>query len=229
MSNEVINADVAAYQERLRAELLTLAKQTAAPSSNKISTRGKMFTLPDGQSHPGPMNVIVLDFVAVNSFYEGIYNPQVKKPPLCFAVGKELDSLKPSDKAPQPQNLSCAGCVRDAWGSGAGGRGKACKNTRRLIIVPPNFTDKTNPMTLYVSPTGLKQWDGYVRRLIIEHTARPIDVVTKISFDPNQAYPTLQFEFVEKVGDVMLAEKVRELARDIIWREPEVQQPAKAA
>jgi hypothetical protein len=212
---------------QIKAELLKLGKQVAAPSSNKIGTKGKLFTLPDGQSSPGPFNCVILDFAAVNSYYEGIYSPTNKAPPACFAVGQEIDSLVPSAKAPKPQGADCNTCPRSQWGTGQGGRGKACKNTRRLIVVPPNFTKDSAAMTLYVSPTGLKQWDAYVRRIVVEHQARPIDVVTKISFDPNQSYPTLKFEFVELNSQVQLAESVRALSQDVLFREPDV--TAKAA
>lgn len=59
------------YEEQLRQELGQLSKQIEPPSSNKISTKGKLFTLPGGRSSPGPMNVIVLDWVAVNMVYKG--------------------------------------------------------------------------------------------------------------------------------------------------------------
>lgn len=223
-STEVVDT---AHAARIRAELLALQRRVAPPSSNKISTKGKLFTLPDGKNSPGPLNVVILDFTAVNSFYEGVYNPQSKSPPVCWSVGQDLDTMVPSDKATKPQAASCDACPKNDWGSGFGGRGKACKNTRRLIVVPPKFDDKTPPMTLYVSPTGLKQWDAYVRRLAIEYTARPIDVVTSISFDSQQQYPTLQFDFKEKTTNVLGAEKLRELARDVLFREPDA--PAKAA
>jgi hypothetical protein len=207
--------------DRIRAELLAMAKRVSAPSSNKISTKGKLFTLPDGKSSTGPLNVVILDFVAVNSFYEGVYNPQNKSPPTCSAVSKDLDTMVPSASAPKPQGLNCNDCSKNAWGSGNGGRGKACKNTRRLIVVPPDFTKDTVPMTLYVSPTGLKGWDAYIRRLVIEYTARPIDVTTTISFDPNHMYPSLQFSFGELNPNVAVAEYLRTLHAEMLNREPD--------
>ena len=40
------------FDEQLRKELAGLSKQIDPPSSNKISTKGKVFTLPDGNSSP---------------------------------------------------------------------------------------------------------------------------------------------------------------------------------
>lgn len=223
MTTEIVDTNTA---ERIRAELLALQRRVAPPSSNKISTKGKLFTLPDGKSSPGPLNVVILDFTAVNSFYEGVYNPNNKAPPACFAVGTDLNEMKPSSNAPRPQGADCTTCPKAQWGSAPTGKGKACKNTRRLLVAAPNLDKNTQPMTLYVSPTGLKQWDSYVRRLAIEHMARPIDVVTTISFDPQQTYPTLQFEFGELNGKVAESEALRALHQDILNREPEIKQAA---
>jgi len=220
MSNEVIDINQA---DRIKAELLRLSKQVAPPSSNKISTRGKVFTAPGGASGPGPIKLIVLDFVSVNSFYEGVYNQNVKTPPACFAVGQEVASLAPSTSAPKPQASSCGGCKKNEWKSAASGNGKACKNTYRLLVLPPDFNDGTEAMTLYVSPTGLKNWDAYVRRLAAEHTARPIDAVTEVRFDPNQTYPKLLFAFAELNSNVAAAERIRARCQDQLFREPDVQ------
>lgn len=218
MDNAVVDTS---HADRIKAELLKLAKQIAPASSNKISTNGKVFKLPDGQSSPGPMNVVVLDFTAEYAFFEGAYNPQVKAAPVCFAVNQDLSALTPSVKSPKPQAANCRDCPKNQWKSGNGGKGKACKNSYRLIVLPMGFTDKTNAMTLYVSPSGLKHWDAYVRRLAVQHTARPIDVITKISFDPNQAYPTLLFDFLAINDNVLVAEEVRALSSDMLTREPE--------
>lgn len=212
-----------AIQEQLKRELANLSKTIDPPSSNKISTRGKVFTLPDGKSSPGPLNAVVLDWVSLNVYYPGAYNPNSPTGPSCFAIGKNIDELVPSDNAPNKQSESnCAECPKGQWGTGFGGKGKACKNQRRLILVEPSFTDRSAAMSLYVSPTGLKAWNEYVRRLATEQEALPVQVVTAISFDPNQTYPTLQFEFVERHGQLDLAMRLRQVNQDMLWREPEV-------
>lgn len=216
-----------AYDEQLRKELATLGGMIDPPSSNKISTKGKVFTLPDGKSSPGPLNAVVLDWVSLNVYYPGAYSATNRTGPACFAIGKVIEELTPSDSAPQKQSATnCADCPKNQWGTGVGGKGKACKNQRRLVLVEPNFTDKSAPMSLYVSPTGLKSWNEYVRRLAVEQEALPVQVVTQITFDPNQAYPTLQFEFVKRHGELESAMRLRQLSQDVLWREPEGQKAA---
>lgn len=211
------------YEEQLRKELGGLSHQIEPPSSNKISTKGKLFTLPGGRNSPGPMSVIVLDWVAVNMVYKGGYNPNVRQPPLCWAIGKNLDELMPSEAVKEPQGTDCTSCPKNAWGSGQGGKGKACKNQRRLLIVPPDFTPSTDPMSLYVSPTGLKSWNAFVKRLASEQGKLPVQVITKVSFDPQQAYPTLVFEYEAPHGRLNEAMALRALHQDMLLREPDAQ------
>lgn len=228
MTEEVQSGSTALvnYEEQLRQELGGLAKQLEPPSSNKISTKGKLFTLPGGRNSPGPMFAIILDWVAVNMVYKGGYNPNVRQPPLCWAIGKNLDELKPSDAVKEPQGTDCASCPKNAWGSGQGGKGKACKNQRRLLIVPADFKAGDEPMSLYVSPTGLKSFNAYVKKLASEQGKLPVQVITTISFDPQQAYPTLVFEYKEPHGRLNEAMALRTLHQDMLLREPDVQQAA---
>jgi hypothetical protein len=211
----------------VKQELAALTKRVDAPPSGKVSTKGKIFQLPDGRTSAGPLVGVILDFVTLNNWYEGQYNPQQRALPACFAIGTDLESLAPSPNAAKPQGSDCASCLRNQWGTGQGGRGKACKNQRRLLLVPGDFTEKSQALTLYVSPSGLKQFDAYLREIVTDHQSRPIDVITSITFDPNQAYPTLKFEFAGKNGNVALAEQLRARNQEVLYREFEA--PAKAA
>lgn len=200
MSEQEKNALVQ-YEEQLKRELAGLRNNVEAPSSNRISTKGKLFTLPGGQSSPGPMRVIVLDFIALNQYWSGVYNANVRTPADCQAINKVIKDLAPDPAlSPKKQAERCELCAKNKWGTGVRGTGKACKNERKLLIIPPDFTDKTQPMTLIISPTGIKHWDGYVRDLASDHGALPVQMITDISFDPNQTYPTLLFSLPEDVS-----------------------------
>ncbi len=214
-------------EEQLRKELAGLKDTVEAPSSNKIGTKGKVFTTPDGKSGPGPLQMIIIDSVGFNQYYPGVYNPQVKAPPKCWAINKNLKELAPGASVAKPEHPDCEGCPRNAWGSGTGGRGKACKNQRRLLVVPPDFTAQTEPMTLYVSPTGLKAWNRYVDKdLNADMSLLAVQVITEVSFDPNQAYPSLQFKYLGKHGKVAEALALRQKYQDILMREPELKAAA---
>ena len=213
-----------AYEEQLRRELLAIGDAIEPPSSNRISTKGKVFTLPDGESSTNPLSITILDFVAYNSYYTAAWNPNVRAKPACWAIGKAIDELAPSEAVKTPQHTDSKTCPKGQFGSAPnGGKGKACKNIRRLLVVPGKFHEKSEPMTLDVSPTGLKAWNRYIDRLRKEFAVVPLQVVTEVKFDPNQTYPTLQFDFVERHANVELAMRLRNLYSDMLWREPDAE------
>jgi hypothetical protein len=219
-----------ALEAQLKAELAALSGTTEPPSSNRISTKGKVFTLPTGESSGNPLNVVVLNFVAFNSYYTAAWNPNVRAKPACWALGRVLDEMVPSDKVPTPQHTDCKTCPKGQFGSAPnGGKGKACKNIRRLLVVPygpEGINEKTEPMTLDVSPTGLKSWNKYVDRLRKEFAMAPLQVVTEVKFDPNQSFPSLQFDFVDQHANVELALRLKNLHSDLLEREPDLAEAA---
>jgi len=212
---EVLNV-----QEQLRKELDTLKDRVDPPSGFMISTKGKTFTLPDGSADDGPLICVVLDWVTSNNYFEGLYNPKEPQPPVCFAIGREVATIAASKNAPKAQGTLCKECPKNEWGSDPqGGKGKACKNTRRLLVVPANATDKTQPWVLNVSPTGLKHFDKYINTLGDVGT-HPIEVVTKISFEASEAYPSLRFEIDKKHDNLNMMWQLKERGQEILAQEP---------
>lgn len=206
-------------EARLQAMREQMKNQISAPPSNKISTKGKQFTLPDGRTSQGPLEVIVVDFAWMLVHYRGTYNAAKPQDPDCWAIGRETPEsglLKPGIESPYAKD--CASCPRNQWGTDQQGRGKACKNQRRLLVVPPDATAATQPLTLYVSPGAIKNWDGYLVELGATHGLMPIQVVTEISFDQNQAYPSLRFKLKEKHGNIELMMALREKAQAQLFR-----------
>lgn len=170
------------------AELAGYAKEAAASEpptgGGHISTKGGRLTY-QGKEIPGAkMNVVILDHAMVNQYFGRAYNPDDKNPPRCFAIGRVLVELAPHENAADPENSSCSGCPLNAFGSATVGRGKACKNTRRLLLVPEGELDNlaTAELTTFsVSPTSLKQWSAYVDQLAGVLHKPPFAVVTEIS------------------------------------------------
>ena len=215
-STALVNHDSA-----LAAEVANIKNTVNAPSSNVISTKGKLFTLPDGTTNPGPLYGIILDYTSYNSYFKGIYNPNEIAPPACFAVNKNISELRPSPNSPEVQSTDCASCPRNQFGSAPTGRGKACKNTRRIAIIPPDATETAMPMTLSISPTGLKAFDAYVNSLVRDYNKPPIAFITRISFS-KEAYPSLIFDEPKLHDQLTLAMKLRPLAIEMINHEPDV-------
>lgn len=216
---------MARYRAKLAERAADLSKQISAAPSNVIRTKGRIFTLPDGTTHPGPFEAVIVDFVAFNSFFEGAYNATKPVPPVCWATG-EMDSLQPSQTAPKRQHEGpCATCPKNQWGSATnGGKGKACKNQLKLAVIPANLAtaDPSKIYTLSVSPTGIKLFSAFARRVqkSLGDDALPIRVVCKISFDPNQSYPTLVFTEAEVNEKLGVALTLLDDARELLMREP---------
>jgi hypothetical protein len=225
MSEETPNLPVN-IEDQIKKELAAQSGQIGALPSNKIKLADKKFTLPDGQSSAGPLEVVILDFVWFMAHYPGIYNSASPQQPNCFAVGRDKpDSglLKPHETVAKPQGKSCSEkeCPMNKWKSSPTGNGKACKNQRRLVVVPPNFSEESEGMTMYVSPGGLKNFDAYVSRLKNEHGILPFQAITEVAFDKDKSYPLLTFKFLDKHTNVNVAYALRESHQPVLWRELE--------
>jgi hypothetical protein len=182
-------------KEQLKKELQTIGKSVPAMTGNSISVSGKIFKLPNGHTSPGPFEAVVLDWRNFYRYYPpgAEYNAQNPKPPTCFALNRELGLMVPHDDADDPQNENCATCKHNQWGTDPrGGKGKACENRVKLAVVPADATDDADVYVLGISPTAVKHWATYVHGLeaVNKH---PIELVTVLSFDPNQSYPTVRF------------------------------------
>lgn len=218
--------DVISVQEQLKLELAHLKDKVEPPSGYLIGTKGKVFTLPDGSASDGPLVCVVLDWCTANTYFEGIYNPKDIQPPACFALSKEPAKAEPSKHSPKIQAENCTDCPKNAWGSDPqGGKGKACKNTRRLLVAPADATDKTQPWVLSVSPTGLKHFDKFINTLADMGT-HPIEVIVEISFEAGEAYPSLRFAVTTKHDNLNTMWALKERGQEILYQEPRLDKAA---
>jgi hypothetical protein len=187
------------------AEFAKAAAETEANAGggNFISTRGGHFTI-GGNEVPGDvMNVVIVDHVLENCFYKGKYDAKNPTSPVCYAFGRKEEDMKPHAASSEPQCASCKDCEWNKFGSADTGRGKACKNTRRLgLITEDDLDDVENavPAILKVPPTSIKKWGGYVKNLeAVEHRP-PFMMVTQVSIKQNDDTQfELGFKAVSKV------------------------------
>lgn len=210
---------IISIQEELRAQAAAMGERTAPASGNSIRvTQDKQFALPDGQKCT-ELEVVIVDFIAANNFYEGAYDKDNMSPPACFAIGTNPIKLVPSKNSPQLQAEECSSCPMNAFGSA--GKGKACKNERVLAVLPPGADGDTPLWKLKVSPTALKAFDSYVQALA-RAQMMPVQVVTLVTFDENADYPSLRFK--DNGENVDLAENYARMeeAKEMLNAEPDV-------
>ena len=189
-----------------RAALAMSMEENSLGTGNSISTQGGVLKYRDAEVPDNKMNVIILDHTFLNTYYEGGFDPENPSNPLCFAIGKSEKGLAPHEKAEQPQHDICATCElggKEAWGTADKGKGKACKNVRRLILIPENALEdieSSQPATMKVPVTSVKAWAGYVKQLKDGLSRPPCAVITEISL---KNHPKHQFDVVFKlVGKV---------------------------
>lgn len=73
---------------------------------------------------------------------------------------------------------SCDTCRYNQFGTGAGGRGKACKNSHRVYILPEG---SPIPMILNLPPTSLKTLRNYIGKSLLVKGLKSYEVITEIS------------------------------------------------
>jgi hypothetical protein len=207
-------------KDQMAAELAALGDRTAPAGGDKIQLKNdKTFNLPDG-TKANQLEVVIVDFIATNNFYEGAYDKDNIQPPACFAIGQVISQMVPSDNSPVKQSDACATCPMNQFGSS--GNGKACKNMRRLAVLPADADADTPLLVLDVSPTGLKSFDGYVKSVAAKFNMLPIGVVTTITMDPNADYPSLRFGDPQPNENIEAHWSRRTEALERITQEPDV-------
>lgn len=233
--------------------------RTSVPS---LGYEGKVWTIAvngektkvmkdDGEGNEVPravMSVVVLGFNADRgrAYYEGTYDPTKVSAPVCWSD----DGKVPAAQVAEPKASKCDGCPLAAKGSKVDDNGKsrvACSQHRMVAVVPANDLSFT-PLRMKLAITSLwddpkkdgaamaaKGWFGFdnftsmLRTRGVKHTAA---IITKMSFDPNVAYPKVLFrvgefldaERIQQVGPIANSDIVKELLAGT--RTPE---PAKAA
>lgn len=210
-----INAEMAA-------EIAALRNRVSAPSGNRITvTQAKTFKLPNGLEIDHEIEAVVVDFAAANYYYTENFDRNHVTPPVCFSLGLEPAGMTPSEKAPDPQAGSCAGCWANQFGSS--GKGKACQNTRLLAVLPVDATAETPLWILKVSPTAIRAFDGHVSSVARKHGLPVRAVITKLSFSEDQ-YASLRFSEVALAPqDLLLEAHSRKTeAINLLLTEPEV-------
>ena len=164
------------------------------------------------------MDLVIVDFVNRNEFYEGSYDPNNITSPICFAINPVAKEMVPSDNCADKQCDDCASCPQNQFGSA--GKGKACKNTMVLAVLPPDADESTPLWLLKVSPTGLKGFNGFVSALTRMEVA-PVQMVVEVDFNPAETFASLTFSNPRPNENVNAHFARLQEARDMLAVEPD--------
>jgi hypothetical protein len=211
-----------------------LAKDAEVAAAMEANTGGgQFFSLKSGvlswQDAPLPGNemaVVILDSILENVFYEGRYDADNPRGPTCFAFGRDDAKMTPHKLVVEAKNQQCGasglcqGCPQNEFGTAEVGRGKACKNTRRLALIPAGNFDKAGKFNLFddaehfenaaigymkLPVTSVKGYAGFVKQVVGTLRRPPHGIVTRVRVVPdNKDQFKVVFEPLEKVPDELM-------------------------
>ncbi len=190
-------------KEQIAKEAAVADKTVGSVLGNRIRMSGKEFKMPDGSRSTDPIRGVIIDYSAQNHYYEGAYDPDNVAAPVCYAmsapasIGYNIDELAPSDKAKTKMSPDCHSCPMNQFGTDERGKGKACKNTRQLVIALPDDDPESQLMLIGASPKAVRSFDSFVKKLATSGLT-PITVITEIHFESNSAQPVLTFKAAEE-------------------------------
>lgn len=180
---EKMAADIAAFQERM-----------SAPVGNRIAvTQDKHFKNAVDEKFSEIQGVIV-DFIAKKAWYQDPFDKDDRVPPNCYALGfQPHNELEASENSPDLQfSEGCKNCPKNQFKSAPNGRGKACKDSYLLALLPPDATSDSSLVTLEISATGITPFEKYVRALSRDYGKAPYGFVTTFKFDDTVDYPSVR-------------------------------------
>jgi hypothetical protein len=183
------------------AELAAEAQEVSAKESltaPSISFQGGRVSIAGQPAADNKLVGIIVDHCFENAYYTSKYDPKNPASPICFALGKDEDELKPHENSSDPQADRCKGCPKNEFGSGDG-NGKACKNTRRLIVISadaetPEAIEETEAFKAGIPPTSLKGWALYVKGVTANFNRPLWAVKTEISAIPEKSFFKVVFK-----------------------------------
>lgn len=214
--------DMKAIQERLREQADAMGTRVAPAAGINIQvSQSKEFKFPDG-TNCTEFQAVIVDFVSENTFYPEAFDRKAIKPPVCFAIGMDPRKMVPSLNSPDRQSDACADCPNYQYETAKTGKGKACKEGRKLVVIAPDGNADTPLWILNVSPTALKGFDTFVSTVARSFRLPPVGVVTTIGFNDAFDYPSLVFSNPQPNDHLGDHFGRQDEAKEILAREPDI-------
>ena len=187
-----------------------------AAGMEESSASGQFFSIKAGvlswNDAPMPNNemaAIIVDHVLENVYYEGEYDASTPQSPVCFAFGRDEKTMAPHRlcfEAKTAKNDVCGiagqeGCCEfNEWASADKGKGKACRNVRRLAMVAAGTFNKDGSFKLIEDPahyesttigymklpvTSVKGYAAFVKQIAGTLKRPPYGIVTRVKVIPD--------------------------------------------
>lgn len=189
-SKEVVN-----WEEELAKQAREVA-QLERPAVATISLRGGIMMYEQTQVPGNEIECVIIGSSHERTYYAESFDPDTPQSPVCFAQTIGETCTVPHEKSTNPQNTTCAGCPMDQWGSADRGRGKGCKEIRKLIIMPisalasEESVGRSELAIIRVPVTSVKNFSAYANQIASMYSRPPWAVKSKIKVGP---HPKNQF------------------------------------
>lgn len=196
---------IALIDNELANEVASLKEQIGQPGGNqlKVKPTGQVVT-PDGIDLGLTVQLVVLDFLSKNFYYGGVpFDATNPSPPVCYAMGKKIEDMRPEDDSPEKQGDEkdgrCKGCWANQFASAPNKKGKACQNRRELVvrvIDPDNADADVSQAPLYIlslPPTALKSYDAMVANVSRSLNGPPVKAILTMECKNVGTYASISF------------------------------------
>lgn len=185
------------------------------------------------------MACVIVDVLIEHAYYEGRYDPDNPSPPNCFAFGRDENEMEPHRvcvDAGSAQNDVCGMSGRDGccplneFGSADTGRGKACKNTRRLALLPvpgefdangkftvdqdelPNWLENSSFGFFRPGVTSVKAFSNYIKQAGEAMKLPPFGLITKVEIKPDASNQyAVEVKAIDKLPKALVPTVLRRL------------------
>ena len=223
--------------KKLMQESAAKAMEQEKPDNKFVSFKSGVLSYNGNAAKDNKIQVIIVGSAFENQYFPDRYDPNKVVSPTCWAVAHEEDDLAPyQDECTKAHHTDCESCDFNEWESDpAGGRGKACKNTRRLAMITLDQLGNPAADVVYarLPVTSVANWSKYVTQIgnVVKRPAW--GVITEMSTVPDaKSQFKVGFQFMGLVEDEHLEgihalyDKVYE---DILFPNPRNPEPEVAA
>ena len=191
------------FEDQLASLATETLKAEQSSSLTFLSTRGGNLTYRGDPVANNTLPCVILAAPIERLYYSTRYDPTKIVGPDCYAIGNPGSVIAPTANVPNKQADKCEGCPKNEWGSAPnGGKGKACRETRRLLLIPadavstPEAVQTAELAALRPPVTSLKNYTTYAQTIATSLKRPPLGVVTEVSVQPD---PKTQFKVAFKM------------------------------
>lgn len=228
---------IVSWQDKMKG-LISQTKEAEKPQGGFISFKGGRMTYADEILPGDKIECVIVDYRFSNEYYDKQYDPKNPRSPVCYAITRPGEVQAPHPEAEDPQHEECEGCPRNEWGSDpAGGRGKACKNSRRIHVIAASELErgvdgvnKAQVVTMIPPATSVENFQKCMMQINDVLGTAMFGVVVEVSVKPHDRFLYMvHFKILKQIEDPELLQALmtkyeKTSARDVAYPKNEDRQ-----